>query len=185
MERKTPVMTSFSNRRSAFTLIELLAVITIIGILAGMIGSAAYAARQSSYRAQARTEAGEIANACRSYWMASGSWKGGSQWPGASGPITQGSDLYKHLTGDNPSKAVFLEFDEQRFDGDGGDYLDPWGNPYKVVFGGDEEISRSQKFASSVVFPMRNRYLYYGCLFDPSVNEKDKKDSASAGYEDL
>ena len=151
-----------------FTLIELLAVIAIIGILAGMIGSASYAARQSSYRAQAEAEAREIANACRTYWMASGSWQGGSSWPGGSGPISKGGTIYKAFTGVNPSKTVFLEFDEQRFEGDGGDYLDPWGNPYEVTFDKEHVVTRTQKFSSSVTFPMRYRYEYYGKLFNSS-----------------
>lgn len=158
-------MTSSWNNRSAFTLIELLAVIAIIGILAGMIGSAAYAARQSSYKAQAAAEAREIANTCRTYWMASGSWRGGSTWPGESGTISKGGAIYKAFTGDNPAKTVFLEFDEQRFDGDGGDYLDPWGNPYEVTFDKETVIQRTQKFSSSVTFPMRYRFEYYGKLF--------------------
>ena len=150
---------------AAFTIIELLAVISIIGILVGMVGSAAYAARQKAYRAQAEAEVREIANACRSYWMASGSWKGGSRWPGSEGSIARGGDIYNAFTGQNPSKTVFLKFDEQRFDGDAGDYLDPWGNPYKVEFDSSKVVERKQKFSSSVTFPMRYRYEYYGNQF--------------------
>ena len=170
-------MTSSSNN-SAFTIIELLTVIAIIGILTGMIGSAAYAARQSGYKAQAETEARELANACRSYWIASGSWRGGSQWPakGVGGEITKDGAIYSALTGDNPANTVFLEFDEERFEGDEGKYLDPWGNPYVVSFEKTQKLPRKQKFSSSVTFPMRNRYEYYGCLFD-----KGGEDSSGSG----
>ena len=159
---------------AAFTIIELLAVISIIGILVGMVGSAAYAARQKAYRAQAEAEVREIANACRSYWMASGSWKGGSRWPksGDEGsnwiPISKGGNgkiIYDAFTGENPSKTVFLKFDEQRFAGDAGEYCDPWGNPYEVKFDSSKVVERKQKFSSSVTFPMRYRYEYYGNQF--------------------
>ncbi len=176
-------MTSSSNK-SAFTIIELLTVIAIIGILTGMIGTAAYAARQSGYKAQAEAEARELANACRSFWVASGSWKGGSRWPanGAGGTITKGSSLYKELTGDNPAKAVFLEFDEERFEGDNGEYLDPWGKPYRVSFEKTHEIKRTQKFSSSVTFPMRNRYEYYGSQFGSGGSGGSGTSTGSGGY---
>lgn len=155
-----------SNKTAAFTLIELLAVIAIIGILAGMMGGASYAARQSGYKAQADAEVREIANACRSFWMASGTWDGGSRWPGTGTQrITRNGPLYKALTGDNPTKTVFLELDELRFDGEEGDYLDPWGNPYVVSFDNTDTVTRKQKFSSSVTFPMRNRFQYYGEQF--------------------
>ena len=67
--------TNFTNsRKHGFTLIELLVVIAIIGILMGMISSAAYSARQNSYRAAAQSEIQNIANAVRSYWIAFGAW---------------------------------------------------------------------------------------------------------------
>ncbi len=159
------VRTLCTPRRSAFTIIELLPVTPIIAILMGMAGTASYAAKQSSYRSQAQAEVREIANACRAYWIASGSWNGGARWPGASGTISRGGSMYNALTGDNPGQAVFLAFDEQRFDGDEGDYLDPWGNPYVVTFDKTMEVSTKHHFSSSVTFPMRNRYEYYGKLF--------------------
>ena len=157
---------SIHGRQSAFTLIELLTVVSIIAILLGMAGAAAYAARQAAYRSQAQAEVREIANACRAYWVASGSWKGGARWPGASGTIKHDGDLYRALTGDNPGQAVFLAFDEERFDGDEGEFLDPWGNPYEINFDKTTEISTKHFFSSSVTFPMRNRHEFYGHQFE-------------------
>ena len=147
-------------RRSAFTIVELLTVVSIIAILMGMVGSAAYAARQASYRSQAQAEVREIANACRAYWIASGSWNGGARWPGASGPIERDGAMYKALTGNNPAKTVFLALDSTQ-----DVYCDPWGNPYIVTFDKTTEVSTKHHFSSSVTFPMRNRYEYYGKLF--------------------
>ena len=139
--------------------------VSIIAILMGMAGTASYAAKQSSYRSQAQAEVREIANACRAFWVASGSWKGGARWPGPSGNINRG-EVYKSLTGDNPSQAVFLAFDEQRMDSEDG-YLDPWGHPYKVYFEKKNDVSTRHKFSATVSFPMRNRHDHYGWQFEP------------------
>lgn len=170
-------MISLRNKRSAFTLIELLAVISIIGILMGMIGGASFAARQSGYKAQAQAEVREIANACRAYWISSGTWKGGNTWPGGvsgQATISRGGDVYKALTGDNQAGVVFLQVDEERFAPNGGTdenvYLDPWGNPYEISFDDEETVEYKQKFSTSVTFPMRNRYKYYGHQFGGGGN---------------
>ena len=148
--------------------------VSIIAILMGMIGTASYAAKQASYRSQAQAEVREIANACRAYWIASGSTKAGARWPGSSGSIVHNGNIYQQLAGRAkdglPGHVVLLAFDEQRFDadkanGDGGEYLDPWGNPYQVKFQEDSPPPPHQKFIATVTFPMRNRYEYYGRLF--------------------
>ena len=149
--------------RAAFTIIELLAVVSIISILMGMIGAASYAARQKAYRAQANTEVREIANACRAYWIAFGTWPGGMS--GTTETIKKGGAIYNALTGNNPTKVVFLQLDEERFEGDGGDYLDPWGNAYEVTFNKTEESTLTHHFSTAVTLPMRNRHEYYGKQF--------------------
>lgn len=148
-------------RRSAFTIIELLAVVSIIAILMGMIGAAAYTARQKGYRAQAATEVHELANACRAYWIAFG------KWPGSSGAVTR--EVYRALTGINDTGTVFLQFDETRFtEGDDGAFLDPWGHAYELKFDSPDanENTIQHHFHSSVTFPMRNRREFYGHLFE-------------------
>lgn len=149
--------------RSAFTLVELLTVVSIIAILLGMVGSASYAARQSSYKSQARAEVREIANACRAYWIASGGWDDGPFWPASGGEhtIQRGNALGKALTGSNPAKAVFLGLNAEE-----DEFCDPWGNPYHVRFEGTQQTQTTHHFSSSVTFPMRNRHAYYGRQFE-------------------
>src|SRR5438552_4269796 len=53
--------------RSAFTLIELIVVVTIIAILAGLVLSTAGYARKKGARARAETEIAAMSAACESY----------------------------------------------------------------------------------------------------------------------
>ena len=149
------------ERRSAFTIVEVLTVVSIIAILLGMVGAASHTARQKAYRAQAETEVREIANACRAFWIASGSWKDGHPyWPGSSGEVDK--KLCDVLAGDNPAKAVFLQIDEARFDEEG-KYCDPWGQPYEITFKPPTSENKiTHHFKTSATFPMRNRNTYYG-----------------------
>ena len=164
------------GERSAFTIVEVLTVVSIIAILLGMVGAASHAARQKAYRAQAATEAGEIANACRAFWIASGNWPNGPYWPGGEGmagqttKIDKNGPIYNSLVGKdrklNPVGTVFLQFDENRFD-DGGAYSDPWGNAYEISFAEvNDDNTITHHFRTSVTFPMRNRREYYGNQFE-------------------
>ncbi len=159
------------ERRSAFTIVEVLTVVSIIAILLGMVGAASHTARQKAYRAQAATEAGEIANACRAFWIASGNWENGPYWPGGAGmagttaKIEKDQDIYNALVGKNPAKTVFLQFDESRFDDDNA-YSDPWGNAYEISFAEVRDSTITHHFKTSVTFPMRNRHEYYGNQFE-------------------
>ncbi len=139
--------------KRGFSLIELLTVVAIIGILAGMIGTASFAARRQAYSAQAQAEIRELSNACKAYYIAFGEWPG----EGRDLEITQEGSIYKNLTGDNDAKISFFEFDVGRFE-EGGPYLDPWGKPYLVSFDSETTIERSQTFNSSVTLPMSARY---------------------------
>ena len=167
------------ERRSAYTIVEVLTVVSIIAILLGMVGAASHAARQKAYRAQAEAEVGEIANACRAFWIASGNWDGGPYWPGGKGmagttvTISKGDPVYNALSGQNPTKTVFLQFDEARFEGNGGGYLDPWGNSYEITFRPPQDNSITHHFKTSVTFPMRNRHEYFGKDFP--ILEKTRK----------
>lgn len=160
-------------RRNAFSLIELLTVTAIIAILVGMISSAAFAARQQAYRAQAQTESRELANALRSYWVTYGNWP--PELQGKTNVVSIGKEEMLSLIADpgmvtkgngwNKRRIVFFDVSDKSFGNDNADgknrFLDPWGNAYRVALS-DATITRSSLFTSSVAFPMRDRYAHPG-----------------------
>ena len=123
-------MTPFPNSRQAFTLIELLIVISIIAILASLAFPAVNGALDSAKKAQAKNAAVQIATAVTAYETEYGRL-----------PLTNATTVSKAmmdvLTGidtsaaNNPRGIVFMEATEWR-KGKGGTndkgYCDPWGN---------------------------------------------------------
>jgi prepilin-type N-terminal cleavage/methylation domain-containing protein len=115
-----------SRRASAFTLIELLIVIAIIAILAGLGFGAVQGALKSAKRAQARNDVNQVAAAVKSYALEYG------RLPEAGTEIAA-------LTGENPKGIVFFEAKKAAGDppknglSEDGKLLDPWGNEYEFI----------------------------------------------------
>ena len=140
------------NRDSmAFTLIEMLVVLGMLGILMGVAFSGIGQARSQARIAKANSEVRELMNAWLSYEAA---W---DDWPvsvnGES--IEADASNLKELLGDNEEKVVYLHAQLS-----GGAFRDPWGTPYrfrvlKQQGSGDET---RESFGASVTFPNRNRY---------------------------
>ena len=115
--------------RRAFTLVEMLVVVGMLGVLMGAMGVAIVRARAAALSAKAMQEAKEITNAIQAYehyapghtldTVASGGWADCVE--GAMGMI-----LGK-VSGDNGKKVPVL------FEGalTGGAIVDPWGRPYQ------------------------------------------------------
>ena len=78
--RRSPAKVGHSSftARSAFTLIELIVVVTIITILAGLVLSTAGYARKKGARARAETEIAAMSAACESYRADNGVYPGSS-----------------------------------------------------------------------------------------------------------
>ncbi len=152
------------NTPAGFSLIELLTVTAIIAILVGMIGSAAFAARHSAYRAKAQAEVRELANAMKSYWLAFGEWPEGVVPGGPNNAIAIGRHNLAGLRGNNPRNIVFLELSDHQFgmanDGRTDMFIDPWGNPYEMFFA-DAELERTSFYRTTVAPPMANRYRHH------------------------
>lgn len=147
-------MNSSHASRSAFTLIELLTVIAIIGILAGLLLPALGKARQKAKIAKAQTEVSSLEAAWKAYFTEYGKWPcSATQCPPGGQPATEGtsqgvqafSEIVALLGGyagtvnsyqparDNPRLIRFLEIPQKSISSTGA-FVDPWGNPYKMLF---------------------------------------------------
>ena len=119
--------------RSAFTLIELLIVIAIIGILMGLLFPALNGVMRSARKAQASNDVSQIATAILAYQTEYG------QWPtNASGsPSDVGGTFLLALMGTNTRGITFIEVNNAKGKKSGlstnGAFIDPWGNAYQYV----------------------------------------------------
>ncbi len=106
------------NKRS-FTLIELLTVIAIIGILAGILLPALARVRDKAKGAQARSDIAALKLAISSYQQTYGYLPTALADPDY-------TNLINYLSGTNPRGVIFLETQAV------GTLNDPWGYPYHV-----------------------------------------------------
>lgn len=127
-----------TRKQPGFTLVELLVVVTVIAILAGLVLGVAGQIQNKSARARAETEITAISNALESYKAEYGFY------PSNSSPGLQGAQvLYQSLcTTDqamNPSGRIFFTFTEAMPGSAGGGVppaiLDPLSNPYEYRSG--------------------------------------------------
>jgi len=127
---------------SAFTLVELLVVVSIIGLLVGLLAAGIPRAMDAGMKAKAKGEATAIVAAVKAYKQEYGRFPGNVNQSnvtfGISSPTT--IDLIKVLNGDsttsldgsqaaNPKGTRFLEGSKGGTSG----LPDPWGNQYIVV----------------------------------------------------
>lgn len=124
----------------AFTLIELLIVIAIIGILMSLLFPAVNSAIDAARKTQAKNDVTQIATAVIAYETEYG------RLPPASG-TTVGSALLDILTGvagnpNNPRQIVFLEVNNAKRGKSGkdssGNFVDPWGAVYQIAMDNGE-----------------------------------------------
>ena len=143
--------------QAGFTLVELLVVISIVGLLAGLVTVAVPRAMEAGKKAKAKGELTAIVAAVKAYkqeygrWPATesmstsvtgefGAWYGPSKWAAGTG-LSRGRELMQILSGQNigsglgsiwpgpmnPKQVRFLEGAMQN-----GTFLDPWGTQYCV-----------------------------------------------------
>ena len=134
MERLNPTTTN-SKKSTAFTLVELLVVISIIAILAGLSFPAVNGALDSAKKTHAKSNAVQIAAAVSAYEMEYG------KLPTFTG-TTVDQTLVGILTASNSRGIVFLEAPAWK-KGKGGTndkgYCDPWSSntPYSIALDTD------------------------------------------------
>ena len=146
----TPTLSSFHQNKNishyAFTLIELLAVITIIGILAGLTLGAAGAVRRHGASSTAKVEIATLQAACDRYYDDCNSYPTASSMPNpssnfnpsASQYTTAGQTLFANLFGGNqyniaPTSKRYFEPTASMVSSTNtvNPYLqDPWGYAY-------------------------------------------------------
>ncbi len=141
----------------AFTLIELLTVVAIIGILAALIFPAIKKSLEKAEVARAHTEVKGIETAWRTYFNEYGKWpcSSTSPYPCLSGAGAQNCPedgpgiIFDHafvslmqgrttddppyiFSQDNPKGIAFLNISPKSIQG--GNYADTWGRPYRMKF---------------------------------------------------
>jgi general secretion pathway protein G len=128
------------NHKKGFTVIELLTVLAIIGILAGLITTAAHEARKRALMAKAKAAISSVETALGMFQ----SDLGGYPTPGAgnanlinalsenTGTYVIGTQSYA-LPSDDWS-GPYMNFKDEASTGE---FLDPWGNPYVYEAGTD------------------------------------------------
>jgi len=115
--------------RHAFTLLEALAVIAIIALMASLLIPVAHLLRESAQRRLAQQRAQGIVQAIKQYRSVYGEWPG--QIQGATDTTyTNCTDMIARLT-HNPRNVVFLQDTESAVTDTA--FLDPWNRPYLVA----------------------------------------------------
>ena len=138
-------MVPMPQRLSAFTLVELLGVITIIGILAGLTLGAAGAVRRHGATSQAKTEIAALQAACERFFADNNAYPtntsadpSSSFSPTATAYTTAGQTLFSGLFGANqyslaPSTKRYFEPKPSMVSSTNTAnpyFIDPWGYAY-------------------------------------------------------
>jgi prepilin-type N-terminal cleavage/methylation domain-containing protein len=143
----TPTLSSFHQNKNssydAFTLVELLAVITIIGILAGLTLGAAGAVRRHGATSTAKAEVAALQAACDRYYADNNLYPSNTSVnpslsfiPTATAYTTAGQVLFTNLIGSAtlsvaPTSKRYFEPKPAMVNTNGNNYfIDPWGYAY-------------------------------------------------------
>jgi prepilin-type N-terminal cleavage/methylation domain-containing protein len=121
------------REQSAFTLIELLAVITIIGILAGLTLGAAGAVRRHGATSTAKAEVAALQAACDRYYADYNAYPIGTADPTKTNNPTGSTTLFTNLLGSATLTAAPTSkryFEPKPAMVSGNYFIDPWGYAY-------------------------------------------------------
>ncbi len=133
-------------REGAFTLVELLVVVTIIGLLVGLISVAVPKAIESGMKAKAKGELTAIVSAVKAYKQEYGRWPSANTTSDKSFEGDDSKSLLAALSGmsntlvENPKSVRFLEGADTD-----GKMKDPWGTQYLILVDTDDSNSMTYK----------------------------------------
>jgi prepilin-type N-terminal cleavage/methylation domain-containing protein len=138
--------------RRAFTLIELIAAMAIVAILAGLIAAAIPRVIQSARREKAMAQAHGLVQALKAYRNVYGRWPGQTQGELDRTYADDHATLLLALT-NNPRRIVFLDAPEAI--SAAGCCLDPWGRPFVIAMDedgdGDTQLAATRAGAALAV----------------------------------
>ena len=129
--------TPSAPERSAFTLIELLIVIAIIGILMSLLFPAVNSAIDAAKKAQAKNDVTQIATAVIAYETEYGKLPSTNSSVGDVGEPWLSALGGSNTDGLNPRQIVFIELPNAKGGKKGvtnGTWVDPWGVKYQIAF---------------------------------------------------
>ena len=165
-------------KRNGFTLIEILAVIAIIGILAAIIVPVAGGAKEAAQKRRAAAEMQSIKVAVMQFhddhrYM---------PWPTAAGEAKVGDDQWttgeddqekvlEMLTGDNAMKKLYLQVPEKSKAAGRLVFNDPWGQPYQI--GMDRNLDGAVRVAGTGVWDGET-VMEKVLVFSPGPPDKGK-----------
>ena len=141
------------RKRRGFTLLELLIVISIIGLLAGLTMIAISQAKRRAHISKAESEVRELLRAWHTYWITFEEWPA-SLKTAKNAPMTW--ENLRHISGDNNQGLYFIDAGPKAKD-EG--MLDPWGNPYLINFDATS-TEGTEEFEACISFPNQRRYTY-------------------------
>ena len=147
--------TVYGPQPAAFTLLEMMLVIGIIVILAGLLFPVIIGARARAKEKQAAAETRTILMAIKAYRQEYGKWPAQIHATQDVTYVTNNYLVIQPLLGSNwnnfnPKNKIFLPFQVSSNNPDyAGNYLDPWGIPYVICM---DEDGNNSLLISNVLF---------------------------------
>lgn len=171
--------TKTKKNRAGFTLIEILAVIAIVGILASIIIPAAGLAKEAALRRRAGAEIQSIKVAAMQFYddhrympwptaAADDPKVGADQW--TTGAADQ-EPVMELLTGDNAMKKLYLQIPDKSKASGQLVFNDPWGQPYQI--GMDRDLDGAVEVSGTGVWDGQT-VMEKVLVFSPGPPDQDK-----------